>query len=572
MAVSSSATSEMANLSLAMPPVPGSFSQFLEPSLMQGFALSVVVYAAGAFFAKTLMGHGKGTAAGPSSTVLLVTLLFAVAAYTNDFNTPVLEHLQDSPKRYLDFSTFYLRYNAEHQVPADRVLHVLLFLVVTASMAWNPKHLVPWVLSLTAGALLTRPLLCVATPWLEASVVSMLAGGIAGIYGSEKSFFVKYSLWTMSDLTSHVYLGSNGPIALFIGEHYLAWGLWGQARLVSGIVQESLGLGTPALVVLVLASWKLLSVMRWTVAPPTSPLYHAPAKAGDATVFITGCASGLGRQLAIRFLAAGYNVVATDLNVKGLQELAASQASSEPDPGPDQVPDQPLDQPSKRLMVHALDVTRASDWAAVYAKATHKFGRIDVHINNAGYLKVGDAIHDGEKEINLHVDVNIKGVMFGSSTAAQHMLKNGSGHIINIGSLASLTCSGGGLEIYSSTKFAVRAYTLALHVELRQQSQGKVAVSLICPDAIATPMLTIQKDKPSAALTFSGTVLTPDRLCDTVLHTVLPARLVEVWVPFHRGFLAKLEDLIGTENPALNSLKSVLMAVGRSRQATTPNY
>ena len=55
-------------------------------------------------------------------------------------------------------------------------------------------------------------------------------------------------------------------------------------------------------------------------------------------------------------------------------------------------------------------------------------------------------------------------------------------------------------------------------------------------------------DKPGAAMTFSGKILTPDQVVDAIFHRVLPCFPLEVWIPWHRGLTAKVADLLGDDS------------------------
>ncbi|MFP4601078.1 MAG: SDR family NAD(P)-dependent oxidoreductase, partial [Persicimonas sp.] len=121
------------------------------------------------------------------------------------------------------------------------------------------------------------------------------------------------------------------------------------------------------------------------------------------------------------------------------------------------------------------------------------------------------------------------------------MVEQGEGHIINVGSLASLAPVPG-LSLYTASKFAVRGFSLAAAQELRPLG---VFVSAVLPDAVATPMLDLQVDYEEAAMTFSGTrPLSLAEVEAVILEKVLTQRPLEVALPAHRGGLARLANLI----------------------------
>ena len=235
-------------------------------------------------------------------------------------------------------------------------------------------------------------------------------------------------------------------------------------------------------------------------------------------VFITGCANGIGRHLATVFYQLGDAVVVTDVDEAGIRTLTATW-----DPC--------------RVLVARLDVRDRANWQQLIDQTLARWGRIDVGLNVAGVLRVGYVSAFDPADIDFIFDINVKGVLLGSRLLIEQMVKQGSGHLINIASLAALSPVLG-MSLYLSSKFAVRAFTLAAAGELR--SQG-VRVSVICPDLVATNMLTQQIDQPEAALSFTGSrTLTVGDVERAVLHDALERNRVEVIIPASRGWLSKL--------------------------------
>jgi 3-oxoacyl-[acyl-carrier protein] reductase len=261
------------------------------------------------------------------------------------------------------------------------------------------------------------------------------------------------------------------------------------------------------------------------------------------TFLVTGCASGIGRDLASAIVEGGDRLVATDIDAAALAAAAREQAW-----------------PSEAHRRVRLDVTDAAQWRAAFAAATEAFGPVDVLVNMAGFLRPGYVHELSEDDIAHHLDVNVRGVMLGTHLAAQAMRARGSGHIVNVASLAALAPIPG-LSLYSASKYAVRAFSLAAAQELRAFG---VAVTVVCPDAVATPMLDLQKDYEEAALTFSGPrVLHPREVSEAILGPVLRQRPLEVFLPPGRGWLARVADVFPRSASAMAPL---LRRRGRSRQ------
>ena len=264
---------------------------------------------------------------------------------------------------------------------------------------------------------------------------------------------------------------------------------------------------------------------------------------GPSTALLTGCASGIGRHMVGRLAARGDRIIATDLDLDGLEAAARADGWD-----------------AERVVLRRLDVRDPEAWEATMAVVTERFGRLDVAMNIAGYLKPANVVDLAPADVDLHLDVNAKGVALGTRAAARLMVEQGSGHIINIGSLASLAPVPG-LSLYAASKFAVRGFTLAAAQELAPHG---VHVSLVMPDAVQTPMLELQVDYEEAALTFSGPrALTVAEVGQAIIDTVLEHHPLELALPMARGLMARISN----SAPALAlRLEPLLRKRGRANQ------
>lgn len=240
-------------------------------------------------------------------------------------------------------------------------------------------------------------------------------------------------------------------------------------------------------------------------------------------VMLTGAAGGIGNTLAAEIVRRGDCLMATDIDLKSLTRAAESQGWLSPN-----------------VRLGQLDVRDPQDWQQAVQDVIDTWGKLDVLLNVAGYVHPGWVHEIDPTEIDRHIDINTKGVIHGTQVAARHLVERGEGAIVNIASMAALAPIPG-ISLYSASKFAVRAFTLAVAQELRPHG---VHVSVVCPDAVQTAMLDKQIDFPEAALTFSGPrALTAEEVAAAVLDRALARKQVEVIVPRHRGWLAKLSNL-----------------------------
>ncbi|MEU7910579.1 SDR family oxidoreductase [Microbispora bryophytorum] len=160
--------------------------------------------------------------------------------------------------------------------------------------------------------------------------------------------------------------------------------------------------------------------------------------------FITGAGRGLGRAFTRAALDNGDRVVAATRTVAPLEGLAAEHED--------------------RLLVLPLDVT---DRAAVHAavdRATERFGRLDVVVNNAGIMSMGMIEEFTEAEARAQMETNFFGALWVSQAVLPCLRAQGSGHIVQISSIGAL----GGFPttgLYSASKFALEGMSEALAME-----------------------------------------------------------------------------------------------------------
>lgn len=240
--------------------------------------------------------------------------------------------------------------------------------------------------------------------------------------------------------------------------------------------------------------------------------------------FLTGCASGIGRQLAGELIARGSRVWATDINLEALARFAERQGW-----------------PEERVRVRQLDVRDAEAWDAAVREMVSEWGDVDVVVNIAGYLWADKFYETSAEDVHRTLDINTKGVIFGTQAAARVMIVRGRGHIINICSMAGLVPIPS-LAVYSASKYAVRGFSLAAAQELRPHG---IYVTLVCPDAVATPMTAPHRSRAEAAILFSSPrLLTTEDVAQAVIERALRRRPLEIYLPAHRGILARCTDLL----------------------------
>ncbi|WP_182898599.1 SDR family oxidoreductase [Microbispora sp. H10830] len=182
--------------------------------------------------------------------------------------------------------------------------------------------------------------------------------------------------------------------------------------------------------------------------------------------FITGAGRGLGRAFTEAALDNGDRVVAATRTVARLEGLAAEHED--------------------RLLVLSLDVTdRAAVFAAV-ARATERFGRLDVVVNNAGIMSMGMIEEFTEAEARAQMETNFFGALWVSQAVLPCLRAQGSGHIVQISSIGAL----GGFPttgLYSASKFALEGMSEALAMEA---ARFGVTLTIVEPGGYWTDLYT----------------------------------------------------------------------------------
>ncbi len=216
--------------------------------------------------------------------------------------------------------------------------------------------------------------------------------------------------------------------------------------------------------------------------------------AGMRNAVVTGAGSGLGRAIAHELAGRGYRVRATDLDGEAAARTAL-ELGGEAD-------------------ASALDV-RDETACRILAEAISRDGGLELWVNNAGVLFSGPAWRQGSEQRQTMLDVNATGLINGTLAALAPMMESGRGHVVNVVSLAGIVAAPGEV-VYSASKHAAMAFTLGTQFDLRRAGVRGVRLSALCPDGIWTSMLEDKLDDPEAAGSFSGHLLTPERVAREV--------------------------------------------------------
>ncbi len=193
------------------------------------------------------------------------------------------------------------------------------------------------------------------------------------------------------------------------------------------------------------------------------------------TAIITGASSGIGRATAKMLARDGANVVLAARREKELKELKNE-----------------IEKDGGKALVVETDVTKRDDVKNLWSKTEAEYGTCDILVNNAGIMPLSYMKNFHVDEWLKTVDVNLNGVLYCIAEIMPAMIKQKSGHIVNISSTAGREVMKGS-AVYSATKFGVRALSDGLRMEL--SPEFGIFVTCIEPGAVETELTESITDK-----------------------------------------------------------------------------
>ena len=191
------------------------------------------------------------------------------------------------------------------------------------------------------------------------------------------------------------------------------------------------------------------------------------------TVFITGATKGIGRSCALAYAEKGANLILTARSSDLLDSLK----------------EELIRKYGIKVYTLVMDVRNSKDVEAKINILPDSFKKIDILINNAGLALGLDKVYlASPSDIDTVIDTNIKGMLYVTASIVPLMLKNNSGHIVNIGSIAGDAAYAGG-AIYCASKAAVKTFSDGLRIDLVDTN---IKVTNIKPGLVETEFSKVQ--------------------------------------------------------------------------------
>jgi NADP-dependent 3-hydroxy acid dehydrogenase YdfG len=218
---------------------------------------------------------------------------------------------------------------------------------------------------------------------------------------------------------------------------------------------------------------------------------------------VTGASSGIGYSTSLALSKAGLRVAIGARRVDKLEVL-----------------EKEIIKNNQEVFAGKLDVTTKSDCDSFVDAVVSKWGRVDVLVNNAGLMPLSYFKNGKVEEWEQMIDVNIKGVLYCTSAVIPHMLKEKSGHIVNMSSVAGRIVFAGG-TVYCATKHAITAFSEGIRKEL--SPKYNIRVTCIEPGAVSTELLDTITDESMAGFvqaTKNMEILQSEDIANAVLYAV----------------------------------------------------
>jgi clavulanate-9-aldehyde reducatase len=227
---------------------------------------------------------------------------------------------------------------------------------------------------------------------------------------------------------------------------------------------------------------------------------------------VTGASSGIGQATALALAGAGAAVALGARRRDRIEELASR-----------------IESDGGRAIAIPTDVSKEDEARAFVEQAKEQLGRLDVLVNNAGVMLLGPVYGADTSEWRRMVEVNMLGLLFCTHTALPIMGEQGSGHIVNISSVAGRHANFGS-AVYNLTKFGVNGFSEALRQEL---APANVRVTLIEPGFVATelqghnthPMVIEAIESAEKEI---GDLLEAEDIADAILYVVSRPQRVSI--------------------------------------------
>jgi NADP-dependent 3-hydroxy acid dehydrogenase YdfG len=235
------------------------------------------------------------------------------------------------------------------------------------------------------------------------------------------------------------------------------------------------------------------------------------AKLDGKVAVITGASSGIGEATAEALAAQGAAVVVAARREGRLADLVGRIEGSE-----------------GRVLAAVCDVTDEDQAHGLIRKAEQEFGSVDILVNNAGVMLLSNVGKGLSDQWRTMFEVNVLGLLYATEAAIRVMKEQGSGHLVNISSVAGRKVTRTSNGVYAGTKFAVNAISEGLRQELIEDN---IRVTIVEPGAVATELpdhITDEDARESLSGLMSLERLQAEDVAESIVYAVTQPNRVSV--------------------------------------------
>ncbi|MGJ9373818.1 SDR family oxidoreductase [Nesterenkonia sp. CF4.4] len=243
-------------------------------------------------------------------------------------------------------------------------------------------------------------------------------------------------------------------------------------------------------------------------------------KLNGTTAIITGASSGIGEATAIELVAHGATVAVVARRKERLDGLVAKIEAS-----------------GGTAVAIEADITDRAQAENAVQTVVDRFGRLDILINNAGLMLLGQVIDTDVEEWERMIAVNQNGLLYMTKAALPHLLEAGKNELRGVADIVNISSIAGrqawaNFGPYSMTKFGVNGFTESLRQEVTQK---QVRVGVLEPGAVATELVSHNTDEVMDAVNESNVIpvpLQPEDIAESIAYMVTRtprSSIAELW-------------------------------------------
>ncbi|MDQ3302613.1 MAG: SDR family NAD(P)-dependent oxidoreductase [Actinomycetota bacterium] len=235
------------------------------------------------------------------------------------------------------------------------------------------------------------------------------------------------------------------------------------------------------------------------------------AKLDGKVAVVTGASSGIGEATAEALAAEGASVVVAARREERLADLSKR-----------------IEGNGGRVLAAACDVADEGQAHGLIQKAEEEFGRVDILVNNAGVMLLSTVGKGLSEEWRQMFDVNVLGLLYTTDAAIETMKRQGSGHLVNISSVAGRKVTRDSSGVYAGSKFAVGAISEGLRQELLEDN---IRVTIVEPGAVETELadhITDEDARQSLGGLLNLEILQAEDIANAIVYAVTQPERVSV--------------------------------------------